>query len=474
MTFPERDDLPVVLVTLDGLGDRPCRGLGGRTPVQAARTPVLDELVARGAGGVHIPFGPGWATSSERSHWSMFGLESIAFPGRAALEWAGIGGTPPLGVPLWHLAVRRGLQVREASTEEVVAITGRLTGRDDPQAEQISSVAAAALRQWCAVFDHDGITFEIAPLRTGEWILIGHGAVSHEVSDTDPLFDHIHPWMRPVPLREAERAGGERATQAERTAGALQRFLIGAREALGDAGIAFDIPTTKWASRIDHPLDFEDEIGVPGAMVTSSALYRGMARLLGMRETDVAAHQGDASLGLTERVSAAIDLLDDDPSLGFVHVHTKAPDEAGHTKDPRAKVEAIEACDTALGDLVARLERREFVLAVTGDHATPSETRLLHSGDPTPLVVAGPDVRVDQVCRLDETELLEGSLGRLRASELAPLLHSLARRPFFIGHRPGPVMTAAMPRSVPAMPVRGHPQVVESTVPPKNERNHRT
>ena len=474
-TFPTRDDLPVVLVTLDGLGDRPCRALDGRTPVQVAATPVLDELVTRGAGGMHVPFGAGWATSSERSHWAMFGLQNVAFPGRAALEWAGVGGTPPLGVPHWHLAVRQGEQVRnEGSQFPVTAITGRLSGRSgggaDPRAGDISARAEQVLQAWCSSFSSAGIDFRIAALRTGEWVLIAHGAVSHEVSDTDPLFEHIHPWMRPVPLREAERAGGDRALQAERTARALEDFLIGAHLALRDAGLGYDIPTTKWASRIDRPLDFIEEIGVHGAMVTSSALYRGMARLLGMREVDVPSPRDDASLGLADRVSAAIDLLEAEPSLGFVHVHTKAPDEAGHTKDPWAKVAAIEACDSALADLVARLDDREFVLGVTGDHATPSENLLLHSGDPTPIAIGGPDVLVDQVTRFNEFDMLDGSLGRLRAGDLTPLLHSLARRHFFLGHRPGPAVTAAMPQRVPTMPIPDR-STAPSIVPPNNDRS---
>lgn len=476
MTFPRRDDLPVVLVTLDGLGDRPCRALDGRTPVQVAATPVLDSLVARGAGGMHVPFGPGWATASERAHWSMFGFEEVPFPGRAALEWAGVGGSPPLGVPHWHLAIRRG-EVVSGPVGRQLAITGRLIGREDPRARELSERAEGVLREWCEIFVREGVSFEIAPLRTGEWVLIGHGAISHEVSDTDPLFEHIHPWMRPVPLREAVRAGGDRAAQAERTARALEGFVIGARSALRDAGLDYDVPTTKWASRIDHPVGFEDEVGVPGAMVTSSALYRGLARLLGMREIDVPARPGDASLGLADRVAAASELLQTDPPLGFIHVHTKAPDEAGHTKDPWAKVGAIEACDAALADLVAHMDDQDFVLAVTGDHATPSESLLLHSGDPTPFAVGGPDVMCDPVTRFDEEEMLHGSLGRLRASDLAPLLHSLARRPFFRGHRPGPVVTAAMPRVVPAMPVSAplpvDSPIGESSVPPMNERNTR-
>ena len=47
-TQPRLDDdrLPVVLVVLDGLGDRPSAELDGSTPAEAAHTPVLDALTA--------------------------------------------------------------------------------------------------------------------------------------------------------------------------------------------------------------------------------------------------------------------------------------------------------------------------------------------------------------------------------------------------------------------------------------------
>jgi 2,3-bisphosphoglycerate-independent phosphoglycerate mutase len=451
--WPHRDDLPVVLVVLDGLGDRPCASLGGRTPAEVARTPVLDELTARGASGVHVPFGPGWATSSERAHWAMFGLSDIEFPGRALLELLGVGGEPPFDAPMWHLAVRHG----EVSGEQM-RITGRLGSGDASTEREIESV----LQRWSAQGGEADVRFTLAPLRFGEWILIGQGLSSREVTDTDPLFDNIHPWMLPLPWAESVRAGGERLFEAQRTASALQSYLQGAYQSLKDAGLGGFVPTTKWPSVWSQPLSFRELVGVKGAMIASSALYRGMARLLGMREIDVRAESGDAAAGLGARVAAAVDILEGPEPPEFMHVHTKAPDEAGHTKNPEAKVAAIEACDMALAPLLDLMDKQEIVLAVTGDHATPSEGRLLHSGDPTPLVVVAPEQRVDDVREFGETPALSGALGTMRAADIAPLLHGLARRPFFIGHRPGAVGSASLPLAPAAMPLPDSEHVHDS------------
>ena len=91
----------MILITFDGLGDRPSTELDNQTPLEAARTPNLDELTRMGVSGIHQPFGPGRATSSERSHWAMFG-QTQTFPGRAVLEVIGMRITVPVDRPRFH------------------------------------------------------------------------------------------------------------------------------------------------------------------------------------------------------------------------------------------------------------------------------------------------------------------------------------------------------------------------------------
>ena len=90
---------------------------------------------------------------------------------------------------------------------------------------------------------------------------------------------------------------------------------------------------------------------------------------------------------------------------------------------------------------------------MTGDHASPSVGSLLHSGDPTPFVVAAPGLRADGVQRFGERDALRGECGRLRADEVLPLLVGLANRPFFLGHRPGAAATLALPDAPEPMPL---------------------
>lgn len=437
------DRLPIVLVILDGLGDRACPELDGQTPSEAAATPVLDALADRGQTGLHVPFGPGRATSSEMAHWSLFGFQDVPFPGRVAIEGLGQGLTLPAGVPMFQLALRAGAVRRDALF---------LGARARPEADE---AVAAELFAALGGRDDKGIKFELKPLRTGESVLLARGASSGEVSDTDALFDHIHPWMRPCALDDARDPIG-----AADFALTLQHWLLASREVLirhpvneqrrAEGLPALDVPVTKWASYIDPAMpSFFERVGLRGAAVTDSALYRGLARLLGMEVADLAYDAGDPAADMARRVQQATELLA--AGAEFVHVHVKATDAAGHAKNPTLKRDVIAATDAGLEDLLALSERA--MVAVTGDHATPSVSSLLHSGDPTPFLVAGPGVGADTVNRFGERYAMHGAVGRLAANDVLPLLVGFANRPFFHGHRPGLRRSIALPNHPEPMPL---------------------
>jgi 2,3-bisphosphoglycerate-independent phosphoglycerate mutase len=430
------DRLPIVLVVLDGLGDRALAELGGRTPSEAAATPVLDALARRGSSGLHLPFGWGRAASSERAHWSLFGYEGVPFPGRAVLEALGAGQEVRLGVPTLHAALRTST-VRDAR----VWVTGRATVEDAAAAtELLGALSPATLR---------GVTFELEPLGVGEAILRLSGTSSGEVSDTDPFFEDRHPWMRPLPLAEARDPDAARCTAV-----ALEEYLLGCRARLVDHPVnrarrrPLDVLTTKWAGSRGVVPGFEAQTGLRGVTVASTGLYAGLARVLGM-DLERVPQLTDPARDMAERIGAARRHIAQGAS--FVHVHTKATDEAGHSKRPRAKLELLEAMDPGLAELLELCA--SAVVAVTGDHATPSTGGLLHSGDPTPLVVAGPAVRPDGVAAFGEAFAAAGAYGRLRAAEVLPLLLGHANRSAFLGHAAGPSASLGLPDQPEPMPL---------------------
>jgi len=80
------------IIIPDGAADEPQASLGGRTPLQAARTPAMDAIAAAGMVGrashvpAHLP--PG----SEVANMSLLGYDPTAvFTGRAPIEAAAQG-----------------------------------------------------------------------------------------------------------------------------------------------------------------------------------------------------------------------------------------------------------------------------------------------------------------------------------------------------------------------------------------------
>jgi len=390
--------LPIVLVLLDGLGDRAHDVLGGRTAGEAATTPNLDALAARGSCGLLYGVGPGRAPSSEVAHWAMLGYRPDEFPGRAVYEALGRG--------------------QEVSDEHVFAYAALrpaerrddgwwLTGRPDPErdAEQ-----AVGLVERCDGIEIDGLTFSLEHVWRGESVLRIAGGADERVTDTDAFFRDRHPVLRPRPLvPEAERT----ARVCEQWSREVMRRLEGER---------FNVITLKWFGRPRPVPSFRERHGLSGSFAAESAFLRGLGRCLGLEPIEA-----KLDLGLvTERLDAGD---------AFVYVHDKRADEAGHTKDPQKKRQAIEELDTQL----SALPTDRAIVCVSGDHATPASPDVIHSGDPVPLLVAGPGVRADAVTSFGELDCAAGILGQLGGPDLMPVLLNAADRPLFLGSRPTPV-----------------------------------
>jgi 2,3-bisphosphoglycerate-independent phosphoglycerate mutase len=152
----------------------------------------------------------------------------------------------------------------------------------------------------------------------------------------------------------------------------------------------------------------------------------------------------DPGKDLRSRIRMALS----DPSHNFIHIHTKAPDEAAHKGNPKEKKAAIASLDSGLDELVREVETRDDLLvAVTADHSTPSISMLIHSGEPVPVTLIGPTVRRDDVVSFDEISAASGCLGLLRGPELMLMLLNYADRSALLGHCMGDTQRPYSPQN---------------------------
>ena len=402
---------PIVVLLFDGLGDRAHASLGGRTANEAAATPNLDALASRGSCGVLYAIGPGRAPSSEVAHWSMLGYHPDEFPNRAVLEALGAGhDLDPTDV--FAFAALRPTEERDGE----LWLTGRPRYGEDEE-------EARALVERCEDIEVDGLRFRLSYLRRGEAVLRVSGGADDRVTDSDAFFRAWYPVLRPQAAHP----------DAERTARAAEAW---SREVLDRlAGERFNVITLKWWGRARPAPTFLERHGVTGSFIADSRFMHGLARAVGLEPLH-APETDEPAADLRRRLELIGERLDAGDT--FVFSHLKATDAAGHTKDPAVKRRTIEELDSELGDLPTE----RAIVCVTGDHATPAYPDVIHSGDPVPLVVAGPGVRADDVDSFGELDCSRGILGHLRGPDLMPLLLNAADRPLFLGSRPTPFSRA--------------------------------
>lgn len=426
-----------LFIVLDGLGDRSHPELGGLTPLQAAPTPGFDRLAAAGCNGLYHATLAGQALPSELAHFVMFGYPPALFPGRGILEAVGQGLDP---------------------APEDVALMARLVSVQPEQGclrmlhDTPPQLDAAAVRALCAALPqtaHAGLRFRFHHAKDVHGVLLIQGGGSPLLTDTNPIRDGAM-LIAPQPLAEARQRGEE--AEAWRTARALAAYLRACYTALrahpvNIARAARRLPpanalATQRAGRLTAIPPFAEHNGLRGLCIASGALFRGLAQVVGLEFLAVPDTSAPGT-DLARRLELAYAALRD---YDWVHVHTKAPDQAAHTKDPLRKREVIAALDAGAAPLLARLmQDPDLLLVLTADHSTPSSGPLIHSGEPVPLVLHGQGLRRDAVTGFDEVQAATGALGYLRGAELMLTMLNHLELARLQGLRDNPADLAAWP-----------------------------
>jgi len=426
--------MKTILVLLDGLGDRSYKILGDRTPLQAALSPNLDRLARRGSNGLFHASLPGQCLPSEIAHYLLFGYDLEGFPGRGLLEAVGYG------IEFDDSDVLCLAHIASVTWENGIPILAeKRPPADDEELRQLFSSIAS--------YEVHGVLFRLQQTRSNDAILIVSGQASPHASDSDPM--RVGQAMAKIwPL--SNNPAPERAA---RTAEALNAYLTHCYRVLSEHEVnrrrqangmlpANFLATQRCGRRIAQE-PFDQKWAMAGMFIASGAMYEGLAHELGFTFTR-AKDTDKPDEDLRERIDLALT----DDAYDLIHVHTKVPDEAAHTGDPKRKEAAISSLDRGLDELVRAVETRDDLLVVvTADHSTPSTGPLIHSGEPVPVMLVGPTVRRDGVDAFDEVSAAKGCLGMLRGRELMLTILNHADRASLLSHHLGPRQRPYVPRS---------------------------
>jgi len=401
-----------VVFLIDGMADDPLPELGGKTPLEAARTPTLDELAKNAQFGTFVTLPDAFPTSSDVANMSVLGWDlATAYTGRGAIESYG------LGVPLDDetVAFRMNIiTVKDDIIEDYSA--GHIS---EPEAAEIVAFLAEKLGS-DKVRLQKGVSYRHVLYLKGK-------EFSPHVAYDKPDSSHGLKWREILP----------RATtpEAEPTADLLRRLILKSQDLLEDhpvnqkrRSMGKNPANLIWpwsGGRKPQIPSFEKLHGKKGSIISAVDVILGLGLLGEMESLRPEGATGFLDTNYENKARAGVDML---RRNDFVYIHVEAVDECGHLGDLPNKIKGIEDCDARL--IKVFLEEYRLVhtdklrIMVLPDHPVPVKLRK-HTRDAVPFMVTGEGVTGDAKLKsYSETTCAQGRYLGLRGRGLMDLLFS--------------------------------------------------
>jgi 2,3-bisphosphoglycerate-independent phosphoglycerate mutase len=392
------------MIVLDGVGDRPNRALGGKTPLEAAETRNLDALAERGATGMVHSILPWVPVGTQTGLGVLMGLAraDVGRLARGPVEAAGAG----LELVAGDVAMRCNFATLEPS-DHTYRIVDRRAGRIvDGVPDLLRTLDGSRLAP--------DVELRVAPSTHHRAVALLRGpGLSARISDTDPGAG-----------RESEGVLKSRALSedeaARKTADLVNQFVDLTFKTLGNHPVNTErqrqgLPKangliTRGAGMFTECRNLIRHLGLSAAVVTGEGTAVGLARMFGFSAFTDSRFTASVSTDLDAKVSVTLDAIKDHD---FTFLHIKGPDVAAHDHEPELKRDLLERIDAALEPLLSE----DLVICVAGDHSTDSISGR-HTGDPVPFVLAGHDLLPEESKSYAERSCRGSSLGHLPATSV--------------------------------------------------------
>jgi 2,3-bisphosphoglycerate-independent phosphoglycerate mutase len=371
-----------IILIGDGTADLPIEALGGKTPLEYAKTPNLDAISAKGVVGRSKNVPDGVPAGSDTAILSIFGCDpNRYYTGRSPLEAAGAGVSLKEGEISFRTNVVSLGDEPEFLDKTIYSHNGgNVEGEESIQLMQ----ALLADPAFCALAAKLQMRFQLSCSFRHVSVIRGVDAVPAQTPPHDILGRRIGDYLRTDPVsqmlvdlmrRAFEVMDGHPVNAARRAAGKLPANCLW----FWGEGKAVTLP------------DFYARYGKSACVITAVPLVVGIAALCGVPSIDVPGATGDLDTNYLGKAQAALEALHAGKDLAIVHV--EAPDECSHAGDLNGKIQAIEQIDDkVLGTLLKGMEGEPMRLLYLSDHPTLMSTRT-HDGAPVPYVLY--DSRVD-------------------------------------------------------------------------------
>ena len=384
-------EMKYIIVLGDGMADEPIAALGGKTPLDYAKTPNMDRMAREGSCGMLRTVPDGFEAGSDIANMAVLGYAPEKYyTGRGPLEALSMGidlVPDDVAYRCNLVTVEDGIMADFSSGHIASAEGAELFASLQPEIPDVVVRAGVSYRNLLVVRK-------------------GNGAASTPPHDI--VGQRIAPYL-------------PKGSDAE----LLLKCMEKSRRVFSDHWVnrariaAGKHPATQiwpWSGghKPEFPL-FEEKYKKKGGIISAVDLLNGIARCAGMDAIKVPGATGYLDTDYAAKARYTLDAI---KRLDFVYLHIEAPDEAGHLGSIEEKVKAIEKVDEVVGTI---LDGFDGVLAVLPDHPTPIRAKT-HTRDPVPFVVRGKGK--DGTTEYSEKSARSGGLGMKNAVDFLDFLFS--------------------------------------------------
>ena len=400
-----------IIILGDGMADLPVERLGGKTLLQYAHKPMMDQLAKEGRCGRLVTVPEGFPPGSEVANTAILGYDlNKVYEGRGPLEAASIG----YEMADDDFAIRCNIITLE---------DGRIITHNGGNLQ--TSDGDVLIKYLDENLGNERVHF-ITGIQYRHLLVIKGGS-KHIVCA--PPHDHPNELWRPLLVKAEENAPVEPGRMtAQETADLINDLILKSQELLakhpynqakaarGERQANSIWPWSGGYRPSMQTLQEQYPQVKSGTVISAVDLIRGIGHYAGLKIVEVEGATGLADTNYEGKAQAAIDALRNDD---FVFVHVEASDEAGHDGDLELKLKTIEYLDQRL---IAPIYKEvctwdePVCIAVLPDHLTPVEMRI-HVGQPVPFLIWHRGITPDDVQQYDEVSCVSGSYGLLKLNE---------------------------------------------------------
>ncbi len=409
-----------IIILGDGMADLPVERLGGKTLLQYAHKPMMDQLAREGRCGRLITVPEGFPPGSEVANTAILGYDlNKVYEGRGPLEAASIG----YEMADDDFAIR--CNIITLDDGKIITHNGGNLETDNARVliNYLNENLAKPIneREGC-----ERVKF-ICGIQYRHLLVIKGG---NKHITCAPPHDHPNEEWRPLLVKPeaTENTDSAKRLSPQETADLINEMILKSQELL--AQHPFNIERAKrgerqansiwpWSGGYRPSMEtlMEQYAAIKsGAVISAVDLIQGIGKYAGLRIIKVPGATGLANTNYEGKAQASIEALEKDD---FVFVHVEASDEAGHDGDLELKLKTIEYLDQRL---IAPIYNKvatwnePVCIAVLPDHLTPVEQRV-HVGQPVPFLIWHRGIEPDSVQQYDEASCVSGSYGLLKLNE---------------------------------------------------------